>query len=45
MALEAGRAYHASLRSNKVLTMYDEMAIANDLSTMNLNDVNNSDNQ
>jgi Tfp pilus assembly protein PilO len=40
VALNAGRAYHKSLRSNKILTMYDEMAIANDLSTMKLNECN-----
>lgn len=32
-ALNAGRVYHQSLRKNG-LTMYDELAIANDLSTM-----------
>lgn len=34
-ALTAGRAYYSTLR-NKKLTIYDEQAIANDLSTMTL---------
>jgi hypothetical protein len=34
LALEAGRAYYCALRKDKVLTMYDEQAITNDLSTM-----------
>lgn len=33
-ALRAGRAYYAELRKGKSLTVYDEQAIANDLSTM-----------
>ena len=33
-ALRAGRAYYQSLRGSKPLTIYDEQAIANDLSTM-----------
>lgn len=33
-ALRAGRLYHAFARKNKTLTLFDEMAIANDLSTM-----------
>jgi hypothetical protein len=33
-ALEKGRAYYASLRSNGKLTIYDEQAITNDISTM-----------
>jgi hypothetical protein len=33
-ALDAGRAYRSALRSDGVLTIYDEQAIANDLSTM-----------
>ena len=33
-ALEAGRAYYSELRNKKVLTIYDEQAITNDLSTM-----------
>lgn len=33
-ALEAGRAYYSSLRKNKILSIYDEQAITNDLSTM-----------
>ncbi|MFA6151004.1 MAG: hypothetical protein WC716_06780 [Chitinophagaceae bacterium] len=41
-ALEAGRVYYKSLRNNSVLTTYDEMAIANDLSTMNLTITHNS---
>ncbi len=32
-ALKAGRAYHSYLRNGE-LTLYDEQAIANDLSTM-----------
>lgn len=41
-ALEAGRVYYKSLRNNSVLTTCDEMAIANDLSTMNLTNTHNS---
>lgn len=33
-ALEAGRAYYSSLRKHKELTIYDEQAITNDMSTM-----------
>ena len=34
-ALQAGRAYYAALRGpGKTLTIYDEQAIANDISTM-----------
>jgi hypothetical protein len=33
-ALNAGRAYYSALRENKTLTIYDEQAITNDLSTM-----------
>lgn len=33
-ALEAGRAYYSSLRKNKILSIYDEQASTNDLSTM-----------
>ncbi|WP_157977171.1 hypothetical protein [Taibaiella helva] len=33
-ALVAGRAYYSALRDGKMLTMYDEQAITNDLSTM-----------
>jgi ABC-type uncharacterized transport system fused permease/ATPase subunit len=33
-ALDAGRAYYSALRENKALTIYDEQAITNDLSTM-----------
>lgn len=33
-ALDAGRAYYAALRGNHTLTVYDEQAITNDLSTM-----------
>lgn len=33
-ALQAGRAYYSALRSPKQLTIYDEQAITNDLSTM-----------
>lgn len=33
-ALEAGRAYYSALRKGKILTIYDEQAITNDLSTM-----------
>lgn len=33
-ALEAGRKYYSALRDNKGLTLYDEQAISNDLSTM-----------
>lgn len=33
-ALEAGRAYYSSLRKGKELTIYDEQAISNDMSTM-----------
>lgn len=33
-ALILGREYYASMRSNGKLTIYDEQAIANDLSTM-----------
>jgi hypothetical protein len=35
-ALQAGRAYYSALRKGKMLTIYDEQAITNDLSTMNL---------
>jgi hypothetical protein len=35
VALEAGRKYYSSLRGNGKLTIYDEQAITNDLSTMN----------
>jgi len=34
IALAAGRAYYSALREGKILTMYDEQAITNDLSTM-----------
>lgn len=34
-ALDAGRAYYSALREKQVLTIYDEQAITNDLSTMN----------
>ena len=34
LALMYGRAYYRSLRKPKELTIYDEQAIANDLSTM-----------
>lgn len=34
VALKAGRLYYAIARKNKALTIFDEMAIANDLSTM-----------
>jgi hypothetical protein len=33
-ALDAGRAYYSALRKGKTLTIYDEQAITNDLSTM-----------
>lgn len=33
-ALAAGRAYYGALRKDKALTIYDEQAITNDLSTM-----------
>lgn len=33
-ALNAGRAYYSALRENKVLTIYDEQAVTNDLSAM-----------
>jgi len=33
-ALNAGRSYYSALRSGKTLTIYDEQAITNDLSTM-----------
>lgn len=33
-ALEAGRSYYSALRKGKTLTIYDEQAITNDLSTM-----------
>jgi hypothetical protein len=33
-ALEAGRTYYSSLRKDKILSVYDEQAITNDLSTM-----------
>jgi predicted nucleic acid-binding protein len=33
-ALKAGRLYHAMSKKNKSLTLYDEIAIANDLSVM-----------
>lgn len=33
-ALRAGRDYYGALRSPKPLTIYDEQAITNDLSTM-----------
>ena len=36
MALMFGRAYYRSLRKPKELTIYDEQAIANDLSTMKM---------
>ncbi|MDR0868909.1 MAG: hypothetical protein LBP75_10640 [Planctomycetota bacterium] len=34
LALVAGRAYYAEFRGGKRLTIYDESAIANDISTM-----------
>lgn len=34
-ALEAGRSYYSALRKDKSLTIYDEQAISNDLTTMN----------
>jgi hypothetical protein len=40
LALRAGRAYYGSLRSGKTLTVYDEMAISNDLSIMDTNTPN-----
>lgn len=33
-ALAAGRAYYATLRKDRKLTIYDEQAINNDISTM-----------
>jgi uncharacterized protein (UPF0333 family) len=39
-ALDAGRIYYGALRENKTLTVYDEQAIANDLSTMSVQPVN-----
>lgn len=33
-ALIAGRAYYSAMRDGKMLTIYDEQAITNDLSTM-----------
>lgn len=33
-ALQAGRNYYSALRKGKTLTIYDEQAITNDLSTM-----------
>lgn len=33
-ALDAGRAYYSSIRKAKILTMYDEQAITNDLNAM-----------
>lgn len=35
LALAAGRAYYSSIRKDKKLTIYDEQAIANDISVMN----------
>ena len=35
-ALEAGRAYYSALRKPKALTIYDEQAISNDLTTMKI---------
>ncbi len=32
--LDAGRAYYTAIRQNHTLTIYDELAIANDLNTM-----------
>lgn len=34
LALEAGRKYYSALRGKGKLTIYDEQAITNDLSTM-----------
>jgi hypothetical protein len=34
VALDAGRIYYSALRKDKALTIYDEQAITNDLSTM-----------
>jgi hypothetical protein len=34
IALNAGRSYYSRLRGGGILTIYDEQAIANDLSTM-----------
>ena len=34
MALQAGRKYYSAIRQNGKLTIYDEQAITNDLSTM-----------
>jgi type II secretory pathway pseudopilin PulG len=42
MALDAGRAYYSALRKNKVLTIYDEQAITNDLGAM-IVEINNAD--
>lgn len=33
-ALDAGRAYYKALRGKNTLTIYDEQALTNDLSTM-----------
>ena len=33
-ALDAARAYYSSVRNGKTLTIYDEQAITNDLTTM-----------
>jgi hypothetical protein len=34
LALDCGRAYYSALRKKKVLTIYDEQAISNDLAAM-----------
>ena len=34
LALQLGRKYYSSLRNYGILTIYDEQALANDLSTM-----------
>lgn len=34
LALDCGRAYYSALRKKKMLTIYDEQAISNDLTTM-----------
>jgi hypothetical protein len=41
-ALDAGRAYYSALRKNKTLTVYDEQAITNDLSTMQASPVSDN---
>ena len=41
-ALELGRIYYSSLRFNKLLTIYDEQAINNDINSVCVSEVNSN---